>query len=378
MVNLFGLHLQMLIGQTVPTPAPLKVNEALQSVEVSQKDSDRSGFQVVFQVGRGLADRQDFALLREPRIRPFNRIVLSVLFGLTPVPIMDGIITTHQLAPSDEPGASKLTITGEDVSVMMDLEKQSRPYPQLGHDLIASFILIPYAVRFGMVPRVERPTDTLARAATEQTQTQPQNVTDLEYIKQLAQQHGFVFFVEPGPAPLTNVAHWGPPPRNALSQPALSVNMGPNTNVETISFKYTELGPKKMTFTRSAGGEETIERYTRLPPLAARVPTPRKRDFLANGADGETDQSKRVRAQGEVNTSFDNVVTAEGSLDALRYGRVLKPRSLVDVRGAGDSFDGRFYVKSVTHSIDAMKGEYKQKFSLTREGVGTSTPLVRV
>lgn len=378
MVNIFGLHLQMLIGETVPTPAPLKVNEALQSVEVTQKDADRSGFQVVFQVGRGLADRRDFALLREPRIRPFNRVVLSVLFGLTPLPIMDGIITTHQLAPSDEPGASKLTITGEDVSVMMDLEKQSRPYPQLGHDLIASLILIPYAIRFGMVPRVERPTNALTRAATEQTTTQPTNVTDLEYIKQLAEKHGFVFFVEPGAVPLTNVAYWGPPPRTALPQPALSVNMGPNTNVETISFKHGELGPKKMTFTRSGGGEETVERYTRQPALAARVSTPRKRDFLTNGPDGESDEAKRIRAQGVVNTSFDNVVTAEGSLDALRYGRILKPRSLVDVRGAGDSFDGRFYVKSVTHSIDAKKGEYKQKFSLTREGVGTTAPIVRV
>jgi len=378
MVNIFGLHLQMLIGETVPIPAPLKVNEALQSVEVSQKDADRSGFQVVFQVGRGLADRKEFALLREPRIRPFNRIVLSVLFGVKPIPIMDGIITTHQLAPSDEPGASKLTITGEDVSVMMDLEKQSRPYPQLGHDLIAGLILIPYIIRFGMVPRVKRPTDTLARAVTEQTQTQPQNVSDLEYIKQLAQTHGFVFFVEPGAVPLTNVAYWGPPPRDAISQPALSVNMGPNTNVETISFKYGELEPKKMTFTGSSGGEETAERYTRQPPLAARVPVPRKRDFLANGPDGETDQAKRVRAQGEVDKSFDNVVTAAGSLDALRYGRVLQPRSLVDVRGAGDSFDGRFYVKSVTHSIDVKKGEYKQKFSLSREGVGTTTPIVRV
>jgi len=197
-------------------------------------------------------------------------------------------------------------------------------------------------------------------------------------VSHLLTMYGFVFFVEPGAVPLTNVAYWGPPPRDAISQPALSVNMGPNTNVETISFKYGELEPKKLTFTDSSGGEKTVDRYTRQPPLAARVPMPRKRDFLANGPDGETDQAKRVRAQGEVDKSFDNVVTAEGSLDALRYGRVLKPRSLVDVRGAGDSFDGRFYVKSVTHSIDVKKGEYKQKFSLSREGVGTTTPIVRV
>ena len=116
--------------------------------------------------------------------------------------------------------------------------------------------------------------------------------------------------------------------------------------------------------------------YSRTPPLAARVPQPRKVDFLGNGPDGETDAAKRVRAQAEVNKSYDSVVTAEGTLDALRYGRILKPRSLVGVRGAGDSFDGQFYVKSVTHTIDVKKGLYKQRFSLSREGVGTTTPLV--
>ena len=29
MINLFGLHLQLMLGETLPTPAPLKVSEAL-------------------------------------------------------------------------------------------------------------------------------------------------------------------------------------------------------------------------------------------------------------------------------------------------------------------------------------------------------------
>lgn len=376
MINLFGLHLQLMLGETLPTPAPLKVSEALQSVEVTAKDSDRSGFQMVFQVGRGLADRKDFALLTEAKLRPFNRVVLSVLFGVTPQPIMDGIITKHQLAPSDEPGASKLTVTGEDVSVMMDLEKVQRPYPQLGDNLIVGLILLPYMIDYGIVPQIMVPSDPLVRPVTEQTRSQTSKETDRDFITKLAAKHGFVFYVEPGPTPLANFAYWGPPPRLTLPQPALSVNMGPGSNVETMSFSYNELSPKALTYTKSDGGSETVDSYSRRPPLAARVPDPRQSDFLGDGPDGETDAAKRVRAQGEVDKSFDNVVTAEGTLDALRYGRILKPRSLVDVRGAGDSFDGRFYVKSVTHTIDVKKGLYKQKFSLSREGVGTTTPLV--
>ena len=51
----------------------------------------------------------------------------------------------------------------------------------------------------------------------------------------------------------------------------------------------------------------------------------------------------------------------------LRYGRVLKARQLVGVRGAGPAFDGLYYVKSVTHKL--KRGEYKQSFTLVRNGL---------
>ena len=55
---------------------------------------------------------------------------------------------------------------------------------------------------------------------------------------------------------------------------------------------------------------------------------------------------------------------------ALKNSRV----SLVGLRGAGFTYDGLYYVKSVSHAIS--KGQYKQRFSLTREGTGAITPVV--
>jgi hypothetical protein len=69
-------------------------------------------------------------------------------------------------------------------------------------------------------------------------------------------------------------------------------------------------------------------------------------------------------------------VTASGSLNVLRYGRVLKARKLVGVRGAGDAFDGLYYVRSVTHNV--KRGEYKQSFSLSRSGLLSTIPKVPV
>ena len=104
---LLGTHLTMLIGPTVPVPAPQPLAEALQSVEVTHRDQGRSGFQVTFQVGRsGPQDLLDYGLLQNPLLRPFSRIVLMVTFNVIPTVLMDGMITNLQLSPGTEPGTS--------------------------------------------------------------------------------------------------------------------------------------------------------------------------------------------------------------------------------------------------------------------------------
>jgi hypothetical protein len=70
------------------------------------------------------------------------------------------------------------------------------------------------------------------------------------------------------------------------------------------------------------------------------------------------------------------VVTGTGQLDVLRYGKVFKARQLAAVRGAGSYYDGKYYVKSVTHNI--KRGEYKQSFTLARGGTGSSVATVSV
>jgi hypothetical protein len=69
-------------------------------------------------------------------------------------------------------------------------------------------------------------------------------------------------------------------------------------------------------------------------------------------------------------------VSCDGSLDVTRYGGILKARQLVAVRGSRPLFDGLYYVKSVKHKI--KRGEYKQDFTLTRDGLGSTVKKVNV
>jgi hypothetical protein len=81
------------------------------------------------------------------------------------------------------------------------------------------------------------------------------------------------------------------------------------------------------------------------------------------------------RGLAEAKKSQDSV-SATGSLDVLRYGRVLKARGLVGVRGAGVAYDGLYYVQSVKSSL--KRGEFKQNFTLTRNALISITPRVTV
>jgi hypothetical protein len=379
---LLGVNLTLLIGPTVAIPATPDIAEAVQSVSVTHNDEGRSGFQIVLQVGRaGPTDLLDYRLLLNPLLRPFNRVILTVIFNAIPRVLMDGVITNQQFSPGNQPGAATLTLTGEDVSVMMDMVKVRAEHPAQSESLIALKIIGSYA-QYGLIPVVIPPPSFDQPVPTERTPVQ--QGTDLEYIKQMAGRFGYVFYIEPGPAPFTNKAYWGPPVRNALPQRALSVNVGPQTNVDSINFTYNALAPTivvDLLQDRQTNRQLPVITFfsSRMPPLASMPALPFnlpnvRTSLLENARGGLTYAQAAARAQASTDRSVDAVVSASGELNALRYGDLLRPRGIVGLRGAGFTYDGLYYVKSVSHSIS--KGQYKQRFNLTRDGTGSITPMV--
>ncbi len=377
-MSLLGVTLTLLLGPTAPLPAPVRFAESLERVEVTHSDEGRSGFQLVFKVGRGKLDLLDYAQLASPLLQPFSRVVLLVTFNAAPQVLMDGIITHQQLSPGEGPGESRLTVTGEDVSVMMDLEEKSVEHPAQPEAVIALKIIASYA-RYGLIPTVIPPPTVDIPLPTERVPVQ--QATDLAYLQEMAARFAYVFYVTPGPAPLTNTAYWGPPPRLGAPQRALSVNMGPMTNVlGEVNFQYNSLEPTFVAGQiqdRQTGQETPVQtRASTRVPLVSRPAWMtqahvRTRRFRQSGLN--TVQAY-ARAQAETDRSTDQVITATGELDATRYQALLKPRGLVGLRGVGFSYDGFYYVKSVTHLI--QRGEYRQRFTLTREGQGAISPLV--
>jgi hypothetical protein len=379
---LLGIQLTLLIGPTVPLPAPSLLVNSLERVEVTHSDEGRSGFQMTFKAGRGSPfNPLGYPLLRSSLLKPFSRVILLATFNAMPQVLMDGIITDQQLTPNNEPGASMLTVTGEDVSVMMDLEEKLVEHPAQPELVIANKIIGKYA-KYGLIPMVMPPPVVDVPLPTERVPVQ--RGSDLSYLQEMAARYDYLFYITPGPAPGVNRAYWGPPKRVGLPQPALTLNMGSNTNVASINFRYDGLAAHTtvgQVQDRKSNETKLIEvKSTKRIPLS-RKPALRSQSHLRQiwleDVGGLTEAAARARAQARTDASLDQVVTASGELDAVRYGRLLKPRQLVGVRGVGESYGGMYYVKQVSHTIDIDAGTYQQSFTLTRSGVGSLTPVVR-
>jgi len=207
-----------------------------------------------------------------------------------------------------------------------------------------------------------------------------QKGTDLEYVNTLAEEVGYVFYLEPGPGPGVTTAYFGPEIKLGVPQPALSTNMDAHTNVESLSFSLdTEEKTMPVTVIQDLMSKIPIPiplpDINPLNPLLGVVP------LLAKRVEYVNDSAKRSPIQAVLYAMARAAGTADGvnglgTLDVLRYGRPLQARRLVGVRGAGTAFDGLHFVQRVTHRI--KRGEYKQEFALARNGLVSTLPAVPV
>lgn len=369
------LYLTLLAGPVEAVPVPKPLIDAFTSAEVTESATGRSGFQVTFT----LADNsilQTFLLLTGSSPIPLLRVILVATFGGLPQVVADGVIEHHEVAPDAMRGSSKLVVSGRDLSSVMDLvDFSGLPFPGMSPDLRVLTILGKYAA-FGVVPEVVPvPTPDVSVPAE---RIPLQRGTDLAYIQTLADEAGYVFYITPGPLPGTSTAYWGPQVRVGVPQSALNVNLDSWTNVESLNFRY-EPQSSVLPIVYIQNQETGVSIPIPIPPvtpfnppLGLGVPVPQQVRPLDDTAKRSPAEALMLGMAEAVKHA--DVVSGDGTLDVVRYGQILRARSLVGVRGAGLAFDGMHYVDSVTHNL--KPGEYKQSFVLKRNALIANLPVV--
>jgi hypothetical protein len=358
---------------------PKLVLEALESVEVTSAAGQASGFQLRFQFNARSPLNTIFLIAAGTAAGgavPLLRVILLVTVNGTPHVLMDGVMTDYQAQAGQNGAPGTLSISGSDLTRVMDLlDFTGLPYPALPVEGRVALIIAKYAV-FGMIPLIVPLLFTDVPIPTEQIPTH--QGTDLRYLEQLAWDAGYVFYIEPGPAPRTNTAYFGPEIKIGVPQPALNVDMDAHTNVESLSFSFDSTkGVLPIVFIQNQLTKVPIPipipRLNPLQPPLGLLPAPIANITVLRDTAKLRPMQALSRGLAAAACSQD-AVTANGSLDVMRYGRLLKARQLVGVRGAGVAYDGLYYVQSVTSTL--KRGEFKQSFQLTRNGLVSVTPRV--
>ena len=147
-----SVQLSLLMGPAVAVPVPKPVIEALERVEIRTGAGETGGFSLTF--GFSTDSPLTTLLLLLGQIGPVIRTVLFATVNGLPTPMIDGVVTHHQISPDIRAGKSTLAITGEDLTVVMDqIDMTGIPYPAMPPFARVNLILAKYAM-FGIVPLV--------------------------------------------------------------------------------------------------------------------------------------------------------------------------------------------------------------------------------
>lgn len=363
----------------LPLPVPGQLIDAIDSAEVTIAAGERSAFQLSF----GVSSRSDLGnLLLIAAAQgttlgmPALRVLLIVTMNGSAEPLFDGVMTHLEVQPGGYGQPGSLTLTGEDLTQVMDLiERSGLPFPGMPVAARVNLILFQYAF-LGIAPLVIPP--LFPDVPIPISKIPAQCGTDLVYVEKMAKEAGYVFFVETGPVAGTNVAYFGPEIKASIPQPALNVDMDAHTNVESLSFSFDSTkGVLPVVYLQNKETRAPIpipipDLNPLQPPLGA-VPAPISNLKILKDTAKLNPAQAISRGVAEASQSQD-AVTATGTLDVLRYGRLLKARRLVGVRGVGWAYNGLYYVQRVKTTL--KRGELKQEFTLTRNGLVSITPRV--
>lgn len=368
-----GVKLSLFVGPALPVPAPRVVLEALSDLTVTTKDEGRSGFEMKFTLSKR-SPLHTLFLIAQANPLPVLRVIVAVTLNGTQEVLMDGVVTQQKVGAGDN-GQAQLVVRGEDLSALMDrLDLSGAPYPAMPNEARVAVALARYAA-LGVIPIVI-PSPFIDMPNPIKGWDSHRG-TDLAYITALARRVGYVFYLDPGPRVGMSKAYWGPRIKLGAPQPPLGIDLDGRTNVEQLSFDFDHSKnalPVVVHQDEDTGIaiEVPVPPITPLsPPLGLLPPVPTRRVKFSDELSKFSLPRALMLGMAHAADAAD-AVTGQGTLDVARYGRTLKARGLVGVRGAGPAFDGLHYVSSVTHNI--RRGSYKQSFTLSRNGLLSTLP----
>lgn len=312
-------------------------------------------------------DGSGWSLLDDGLFPRLSSLAVDVVIGSAKTPLFDGYVIESSASFSNEPGGSLLTVVAMDPTVLLHLEEKVKAWPNMADSDVASAILSDGA--YNLTPVVE-PT-TWQRQEDEHTLLQ--RGTDMQFLRLLADRNGYECYVELNDQSGAAEGHFHPPRLDLPAQGVLSMNLGSATNVNAFAARFDMLGPTTAQVTGldvSSGETQPVTSesasHKELGSAAPTAPDRPRKTLLAATGMAQSGELQTL-AQAVVDRSA-WAIRAEGELNTIAYGGVLRAKRPVEVRGAGQQFSGTYYVERVLHSFSG--DGYAQRFVLRRNASG--------
>lgn len=348
-------------------PASQELLQAIQQIEVEDHANmgDMLRMRVVIGVKDGCAgwhfiDDDLFSRLAN------IRIAVAVGSGRAETLINAYVIETNATF-ANQPGASILNVVAMDPTVLMNLEEMVKPWPNMADSDVAKAIFSSPAYKFNPI------VDATKWRRQENDQTLIQRGTDIQFLQQLARRNGYEVYVETNDLTGRVEGHFHVPRLDLPPQGVLSVNMRDATNVNSFNARFDMLRPVTAQATNldveSRENQQAQVGNSRLTALGREtaLTAQRQRRVLPSQTGLTRTGELQAYAQAVADQSA-FAVTAEGELNTVAYGGLMRAKRPIQVRGAGKQFSGTYYVERVHHIL--TPDSYKQNFTLRRNAVG--------
>lgn len=346
------------------TAAPPEVLATVQQLEI-EDHADKADMLRVRMLTGVRESGSGWTLLDDELFQRLTNLRVTINVGSNPgLPLIDAYIMDSRVKLSNTPGKSEIEIVAMDPTVLMTLDEKVRAWPNMSDSDIASALFGEY----GFETDIE---DTGVSYDEDHSKTM-QRSNDIAFLKSLAKRNGYECFVELNESGAAT-GHFHKPRVEETPQGVLSVNLGEATNVNAFNARFDMLKPvvavARSLDIESAEGQDGQADSAAIRNLGSgtTVDPSRPRRVLLSG----TGLSKVAELQNAAQAAVDRssfAIVAEGEMNTVAYGSVLKAKKLVMVRGAGTQFSGTYYVRKVLH---AFSGEgYTQKFLAERNALG--------
>jgi phage protein D len=346
-------------------PADEGLLEAIQQLEVEDHADMADMLRLRLSIGVRDGCNRWSALDDDIFQRLTNIKVMVTVGNAAPERLMEAYVIETSADFANQPGQSVLNVVAMDPTVLMNLKEDVRRWPDMADSDIATSIFGDY----NFLPQV----DSTEPSRQSDDVTTIQRGTDIQFLRTLAHRNGFECYVEANPTTGDIEGHFHPPQNDQAVQGVLTVNMGEATNVNSFNARYDMLRPTAARVTgldiESQEDQPADAQETGLAEMGQETTIARDRPrqvMLAQTGLSQTGELQTLAQSVTDRSAW--AISAQGELNTVAYGGILRAKRPVNVRGAGRQFSGTYYVEQVHHSFTG--DSYTQRFTLRRNATG--------